>query len=278
MERFELELLGGPSELAYRTQRPEVLEMPWGTLDVSQYSPELLLAARTAWTGAAFQEFRTGTACAATLQALFVCRAPLDLIAIATRFPLDELVHVELCSRLAMELGGAVPLDYEPNDLLGSPPDEPDPLMRALHMVVAYFCVGEAASIPLLHGTAQAATHALPRAVLRRIVRDEADHGTFGFTVLDWALPMLEPVDLEALATTADRAIRGMKAGWQEVRARKAVDETHITDLGWMGTEDYLTLAERSLERQVLIPLRARGLPIQETALGIARAGVMNDK
>jgi len=29
---------------------------------------------------------------------------------------------------------------------------------------------------------------ALPKAILGRIVRDEAAHGTFGFTFLDWAL------------------------------------------------------------------------------------------
>ncbi|MCY1078802.1 hypothetical protein [Archangium lansingense] len=28
----------------------------------------------------------------------------------ACRFPLDEMVHVELCARLASELGGGVPL------------------------------------------------------------------------------------------------------------------------------------------------------------------------
>ena len=53
-------------------------------------------------------------ACAATLRALLECRAPLDLIAMAARFPLDELVHVELCARMAMELGGGTEIQYDP--------------------------------------------------------------------------------------------------------------------------------------------------------------------
>ena len=55
-------------------------------------------------------------------------------------------------------------------------------------MIARFFCVGEALSIPLLRGTWHAARHPLPRAVLGRIVKDEAAHGVFGFMFLDWAL------------------------------------------------------------------------------------------
>ena len=103
-------------------------------------SPEALLAARKAWTGAAFQEFRTGAACAATLEALIKARAPLDLIGLAARFPLDEMVHVEICSRIATELGGAIELIYDPETLIWEVP-EGSSLMIAAHWVVSNFCV-----------------------------------------------------------------------------------------------------------------------------------------
>src|SRR5262249_35802234 len=96
---FELELLGGSWERRYRSARPEVEAMPWETLDPRDYSEEVLAAARSAWTGAAFQEHRTAAACASTLRALVEACAPLDLIAAFSRFPLDEIVHVELCAR-----------------------------------------------------------------------------------------------------------------------------------------------------------------------------------
>jgi hypothetical protein len=266
-EVFELELLGGEVEGRYRAARPEVEEMPWGTLDLSAFSPALLGAARRAWTGAAFQEYRTGAACAAALEALFEARAPLDLIALATRFPLDEAVHVELCSRLAMELGGAVELRYQPAELVGERWADLSPLRRATHMVVSYFCVGEALSIPLIHGTYKAARHPLPKAILRRIALDEADHGTFGWTYLDWALPLLAPEDLRALAATAAEAIRGVERGWEEIAKRPAAPEEQIYALGWMGTAEYLALARRALERQVIAPLLARGI---EVGTGVA--------
>ena len=35
--------------------------------------------------------------------------------------------------------------------------------------------------------------------------------------------------------------------------------------LGWMGTEDYLKLADHSLRRNVIAPLVKRGIPISQT-------------
>ena len=190
-ELFELELFGEGVERRYRKMRPEVEAMPWGTLVLDGISEHALVAARKRWTGAAFQEHRTGIACAAALRLLYECRAPLDLIALAARFPLDELAHVELCARMAMELGGGTEIRHDPDAMIVDPAAELPPLVRAADAVVRFFCVGEAVSIPLLRGAWHAARHPLPRAVLGRIVRDEAAHGTFGFFFLDWALPQL---------------------------------------------------------------------------------------
>jgi hypothetical protein len=260
-ELFELEMLGGETERRYRQMRSEVEQMPWGTLApaVSQVEPSAVEVARRAWTEAAFQEHRTGAACAATLRSMIEARAPLDLVAVATRFSLDEMVHVELCSRMASELGGGTALVYEPDRMLSDLGAGDEPLMRACHQVVAYFCVGEALSIPLLHGTWKASSHPLTRAVLKRIVVDEADHGTFGWTFLDWVQPHLEPDDRQALARTARAAIGGVQANWAAIRARPRAQQER-TDLAWMQSDAYLALAERSLQRCVLEPLRARGI------------------
>lgn len=261
-ELFELEIFGEGIERRYRKMRPEVEAMPWGTLRVSEYPENVILAARQSWTSAAFQEHRTGVACAATLRALLEARAPLDLVAMATRFPLDELVHVELCARMAMELGGGTEIIHEPQRLTLDPSPDLSPLLRAAELVVRNFCVGEALSIPLLRGTWRSARHPLAKAVLGRIVRDEAAHGTFGWTFLDWALPSLGPADFEHLGRTADAAIAIVRASWDELRRRPRMEESEHHTLGWMQTEAYLALATRSLEEKVCAPLRARRIPI----------------
>jgi hypothetical protein len=260
-EVFELEMLGGAFERRYRRMRPEVAEMPWGTLDPSRYPPEVILAARRAWTGAAFQEHRTGVACTATLRALIEVRAPLDLIALASRFPLDEMVHVELCARMAMELGGGTEIIHEPDGLVVDADPRFPPLVRAAELVTRFFCVGEALSIPMLRGTWHAAAHPLAKAVLGRIVKDEAAHGTFGFTFLDWALPHIEDdaAAMEHLARQADRAIDAVTRQWDDLRTRPKAPSLEANPLGWMQTDEYLDLAQRSLESKVREPLLERG-------------------
>lgn len=263
-ELFELELFGEGIERRYRQMRPEVEAMPWGTFDISNLSPQSLVIARKQWTLAAFQEHRTGIACCAALRALMECRAPLDLIALASRFPLDELVHVELCARMAMELGGGTEVQHDPDELIVEAPEDLSPVMRAADMIVRFFCVGEALSIPLLRATWKASKHPLPRAVLGRIVKDEAAHGTFGFAFLDWALPQLDEKDRIHLGKAADRTMRVIMKNWDKIRSNRSKDyDERVGDaLGWMQTDAYLALADKSMQKRVRQPLLEHGIPI----------------
>lgn len=259
-ELFELEMLGGGWEKRYRKLRPEVEDMPWGTLDPRDYPEPLVIAARRAWTGAAYQEHRTGAACAETLRCLIECRAPLDLIAVASRFPLDEMVHVELCARLAMELGGGTEIRHDPDSMIVHANPALSPVLRAAELVVFNFCVGEALSIPMLHGTWQAAAHPLPKAILGRIVKDEAAHGIFGWAFLDWADDKLSDADRQHLKVTANRAIAGIHSLWEDIKRRPRGADGPVHALGWMQSNAYLALAERSMQTKVIQPLRARGI------------------
>lgn len=257
LELFELDLLGGATERRYRRARPEVEALPWGTLDPRLHTADDLRDARGHWTIAAFQEQRTGAACAETLRALLGCRAPLDLVAVASRFPLDEIVHVELCARVAEELGGGTPIRYDPCRLAPVPDRDEPPILQAAAMIVSAFCVGEAFSVPVLRGTWHAARHPLLKGVLGIIVRDEAAHGMFGWTFLDWAGDALAPYR-DRLALLARLAIEEFTANH---RAIARLPESDIGgDLGWMEPAPYLALGRRAMREQVVVPLQARGI------------------
>lgn len=261
---FELELLGGPTERRYRKMRPEVEQMPWGTMDLSQMRPEDLVAARKAWTGAAYQEYRTGIACTATLRALMEAQAPLDLIAVASRFPLDEMVHVELCARMAEECGGGTEVRYDPDFVVVEANPSHRPLLRLCELAVRFFCVGEAISIPLLRATWHHAKHPLPKSVLGRIVKDEAAHGVFGFTVLDWARDALTEADRVHLGQQADLGLVYLQRQWADLARRPQSASHQGSALGWMQTEPYLAAAKVALQRDVVAPLRRRGIPLSK--------------
>jgi hypothetical protein len=271
-ELFEIELFGDNVEKRYRRMRPEVETMPWGTLDTSAMPATSVVLARKHWTGAAFQEHRTGIACAATLRALIECRAPLDLIAMASRFPLDEMVHVELCARMAMALGGGAELRYADSAICADADPALPPLLRAAELVARNFCVGEALSIPLLHGTWMRATHPLAHAVLGRIVRDEAAHGVVGWSFLDWALPQLDVAGVAFVRHTAEAAIREIRRRWQLIARRPASPTSDGHALGWLGSDAYQTIAGRALRARVVAPFAARGIDLSAAA-GFAEKG-----
>lgn len=239
--------------------------MPWGTLRLAGRPPEQLAAARQVWTRAAFQEHRTGAACARALEALIAARAPLDLIAVATRFPLDEMAHVELCARLCAELGGGIPLLHDPLRLVPEPAAGLTALGRAAELVIRIFCVGEAVSIPLLRASGEAASEPLVQAVLRRIVKDEAAHGRFGYWFLDWALAPLAaeadwPRTRATLTAAAQDEIDKLRASWDEVMRSMP---PQAGGLGWLDHDRYLDLAHGALAAEVIAPLNARGFAVR---------------
>ena len=255
---FELSMWGGAVERRYRSLRPEVESLPWDSFSLEGASPQAVLSARSTWTEAAFQEHRTGAACAATLQALITAQAPIDLVAMASRFTLDEMVHVELCARLASLFGGGAPIAYDPKQVIALPDPSLSPLLSAAELVVRNFCVGEALSIPLLRGSWHAARQPLIKAILSRIVKDEAAHGAFGWIFLDWADEALTEADRAHLARQAALTIDGVVERWAGLRATD--DEHDEQRLGWMESKSYLELARRSMQKAVLEPLVERGI------------------
>ena len=253
---FSLEMLGGGWEKRYRRTRPEGDRLAWGTLP--DHDAPTRACARDHWTIAAYQEHATAAICGEMLRLLVCCRAPLDLIACASRFPLDELVHVELCARLLSELGGAAALEHDP-ELIAPRADPALPLVLAmLELAVRVFCVGEAVSVPIIAATWRATVHPLPRGILQLILRDEATHGTFGFAVLDWAADRITPAWRAHLTTVARETIDELRTSWA-VLDRKP--ETGLgAQLGWLEPPRYLEVAHAALSSAVIGPLRARGI------------------
>jgi len=101
--------------------------------------------------------------------------------------------------------------------------------------------------------------------VMGRIVKDEAAHGVWGFTFLDWAMDRLTDADKAKLGGFADLTIRWLYNQWRitKATARKDRAPKHDGDvLGWMKTDEYLALAAKSMQSQVIGPLEARGIPI----------------
>ena len=240
---------------------------PWDSLNGEDYPEELRQRGRIGWTENALNEYCAAAAMGQLITALIEVKAPVDLIALASRFPSEEILHVILCARVAMRLGGGAPIVYDPESL--APPISRDlsPLQRANELVVRMCCVGEAFSFPMLRGSMQAATHPLTKAVLTRIVADERQHGLLGWRYLEWAQPRLDEDECLRLATIANETALEFTEFWERlqpgIEAYEELDESgrkQYHDMGWMAPSAYTELAQKTIREEVFGRLNDFGI------------------
>ena len=262
---FEPQWLGGRSEHYFRRIRPDVEGLPWGTLKPDSYSPALLKRIQQGWTQSAFNEYRAAIAFSQLLQALLEINAPIDLTAMCSDFVADEMLHVELTCRIAMELGGGADfrVDYEGQRV--ALPSGLTAVQRANELMIRVSCVGEAFSLPMLTAACRSAAHPLTEGVLKRIVKDEAQHGLLGSLYLEWMNEEIDDAERARLTAVATDAIVSLRPAWQDLRSvvegadvertKTPSEIREVHELGAIVSSDYLVIARTAIRDSVCAPL-----------------------
>ena len=212
---LDIGFLGGWTERRMHRRRTFVDEMPWGTLDLARYTDEELLHAREAWTNGVFTEYASAAAFSQLATLFIECGAPIDLTSTCADIVVDELSHVELVSRVVLEIGGAVPYELRLDRITQLVDPELPVLLRACELAVTTSCVGESLSVPALSRSRSLTKSPLMKAVLDRLVRDEGPHAQLGPRFLAWANTQLRDEDRAWLAQVALDAIAVYAPLWR---------------------------------------------------------------
>ena len=270
---FELHTIGGPWGRRLAPRRAWIDELPWPGLGAdgarlgdAELDDDALAVARRVWTQTAWSEYVSAAAFAEIAAALLACGAPIDLVAAAGDFVVDELVHTEAAARVAGAVGGAVALEVA-LDRMVRPPAAEAPLLACAELIVRTCCVGEALTVPMLKVSRDAAGPGVIAEVLARIVADEAGHAQLGWWFLDWAAPRLDD---------AARAHLGRVAG-AALRSFAPLLGGHCTGagLGAVACAVYDPAFAAAAARHVARPLAARGIVVATSDL--AAVGVVVD-
>jgi hypothetical protein len=264
-EPFELEWMGGPAEHHFRKARPGIDDLPWGTLDTSAYPPQVVAAARATWTESAYTEYRAVAAFSEVLGALCETKAPLDLIGMASSFVADEVVHVELCSRVAMELGGGVPRPVDFEALVVRPDRALSPFERANELVLRVSCIAEAFSGRMAVSAMRGTTHPLTRGVYERIVADESLHYRLGGLYFEWASERMEDDERLRLAGVARRTLEALSPMWKRRKAespRRNASLQQIQEIGWIESRLYAGHVHAAVREAIVAPLASYGIEL----------------
>ena len=267
-ELFELEWMGGVAEHHYRKARPGVDDFAWHTLDGAHYAPELCAAAREVWTNLALSEYAAITSFAEVVSALSRVRAPLDLIGMTSDFLADEVRHVELASRVVMQLGGALPRAFEPARLAPVLANELTPLQRANELALRVGCIAEAFAGRTAMRILRDTTHPLLRDVYSSILADEARHRRFGSLYFEWAGERLDDAERRRLGSVAVRALADYRPLWSsQAEAPAGITPEQAHELGWLERERYCPMVRDVVRGEIVPQLRALELMLPEAEL-----------
>jgi hypothetical protein len=257
--------MGGAAEHRFRKVRPGADDLPWGTVPLGDYSPAALEFVRAAWTDVALNEYRAIASFSEVLRALVDVKAPLDLLGMTSDFLADECSHVELASRMAMDLGGAAARVMDRDQFAARRDMSLSPLQRANELVLCMSSIAEAFAGGTASVTLQTTTHPLARAIYERVLRDEAHHRRLGGLYFEWAYARLDEGELQRLGRVMLSALKGYAPFWTS-RAAKAETpaplEAEIRSLGWPGPESFGPLAREVVVRDILDPLSEIGIVI----------------
>ena len=262
---FEIEWMGGAAEHHFRKARPRTESLAWGTVDTKEFSPAALDMARASWTEVAINEYRAVASFSEVLRALVDTKAPLDLIGMTSDFLADECSHVEIASRMAMELGGAVTRMVD-LDRFAQRPRVANAFQRANELVLRVSCVAEA----FAGGTATVSygrtTHELPRQVYETILRDEAHHRRMGGIYLEWALEKMDEKEVERLGDVLFDAVKGLAPFWKSPQKKPTAASSATLDelqaLGWMPRAQFAEVAREVVLRDIVEPLATVGITL----------------
>ncbi len=254
LRAFELSSIGGTWARRLAPRRAWIDDLPW-----HEPLPQNALGARAVWTRTAFSEYASAAAFADIAAALAAAAAPLELIAAAGDFIVDEIVHTEAAARVAAALGGAVPLEVDLTRLC-RPAEVADPLLAAAELLVRTSCVGESLTLPILKLSRHLSGAALVEQALAQVVRDEAAHAQLGWWFLDWAEPRLDEPARAHLGRVAGAALRAF--------APLLGGSCTRSGFGAIACDRYDPALLAAAHRHVVAPLAARGIepPVDDLA------------
>jgi hypothetical protein len=260
---FELEWMGGAAEHHFRKARPTTEELPWGTIAVSDFAPAAVESARGSWTEVAINEYRAVASFCEVLRALVDVKAPLDLLGMTSDFLADECSHVELASRMAMELGGAAPRTVD-LERFAMRPRGLTAFQRANEIVLRVSCIAEAFAGGTASVSLAATTHPLPRAVYETILRDEAHHRRLGGLYFEWALARIDEDERLRLGQVLLSGVQGLAPFWKSRVAQtpSPLPADDMRALGWLAPVQFASVAREVVVRDILDPLATIGITI----------------
>lgn len=242
------QIQNSPWEKRLRKRRAWIHELPFDEKIEPTDNSKLV------WLRTAYSEYASAAAFSNISQALLACNAPLDLIAYANDFTIDELIHTEVAVLIANKLGSQFVLEVDYSKLVKPTSKENTSILQACELIVRTCCVGESLTVPILKKSAELAKSQLISKALTRIRKDEISHAQFGWHFLDWVESFLNQTDLEYLGKITKETIDSF-----QIVLNGACSESGY---GVLACQDFDPVFLNAVQKNVIQPMKERGIII----------------
>lgn len=137
------------------------------------------------WRARVQAEYRSAAITARVVHSMIQTGLPHELIGAGLDVVRDELHHAELSREALVAFGGADTLPTINAASLDISTRSEGILATLLDAVIRNFCLGETLAVPLFHAMYEGTRHPAARVVIEQVLRDEANHRAFGWTLMD---------------------------------------------------------------------------------------------
>ncbi|QQR89589.1 MAG: hypothetical protein IPJ88_15550 [Myxococcales bacterium] len=144
------------------------------------------------WSARVTAEYRSAALSAQSLHWLIQLGLSPDTIDLGHRIVRDELDHAADSFDVFQAAGGKQRSVLDPHTLHFKQAGKQPLPFQVLDVAASVFCCGETVAVPLFQAMLKQTTAKDARAALKRIVKDEAVHSAFGWSLLDELLELLK--------------------------------------------------------------------------------------
>lgn len=198
------------------------------------------------WQNRVAAEYASSAIASQLLHWLIQIGASPDLLFQCQEVVREELTHTELARDVYLAAGGEDKgIMIHPHQLTIPHAPQSDLLTRALEFTADFFCCGETVAAPLFQAMVAKSQNTVARKSLLRIVRDEKDHGDFGWELLEHLLTLGTRDHRENLKQRVPDFIQRIVTTYSTQATVSAADE------GWgvISGEEHAAIARQTAEK-----------------------------
>ncbi len=234
-------------------------DLPWRALDRARYPQAALDLAWDAARKLALGEYSAVHLFARMVSNMTLAGVPIDLLAMASRIPSDEIRHADFAMRFAAALSDAE-LGVGLN--AGTAPAESAPVTLAGldDSIIGVVAIGETLACALLGAAKDGARDPLARAMYASILSDEISHARFGWRYLAWRARSWSLAEQKHAADVAGEMVASIEMRFSVGRDAPRAARAAARALGVVDTPTQRGIVASIMEDEIVPALDALGL------------------